>query len=593
MRALAAVIALTLLAAPAAAETRIALVVGNEDYPAEVGALSHPYEDAQAIADALRTVGFELVTGDVVRDAEQSSLVAAILAFQEALAEAGPDGVGFFYYSGHGGSAETQGRRRNYLIPAHSPITRADQLPFLGVELSGVIDSLAATKAKAVFVVSDACRNTLPWTSDRGGAQPDRGFVVEADRAGLFIAHATAEGETAPDDGVFARELAAQLTTPNVYAPRAFSLAFRQVASTRDVYRRPVVSDQLDADICFNGCPGDPTPPTPAAARPDNAAQPTSEEIVREAQELLAAMDYDPGPVNGAAGNQTRAAVQRFRAAAGLGSGDEIDAGLVATLHFFRDEGHAAPSAQAPKIDVAPAVTAELGGGERIALVIGNADYQQPGWSLATPANDASLVASSLEALGFAVDLVFDGDRDVMSAAIRSFATRLSGAGPDAVGVFYFAGHAVGSEGVNYLIPVDADVNVDSDVWARGVRLDLLMDHIGRAGSATNFVFLDASRANPLSSSGSQTALSQVDHQIGVLVALASSPGVVAADRPGDHSVFSQALAHSLTTPGVPAESMLRDVQMQVINDTDRTQSPWYSSGLVGGDFCFAGCEAR
>jgi len=257
-----AALALTGLIGPAAfAETRIALVVGNEDYPREVGRLSHPHEDAELIADALRAVGFTLVTGGVVRDADQGQLNAVVLEFQEELAAHGADAVGFFYYSGHGGSTDARGRRRNYLIPARSPITRANQLPLLGVDLGGVIDTLSATNAKAIFIVSDACRNTLPWTSNMGGAQPDRGFVVEADRTGLFIAHATAEGETAPDDGVFAQRLAAHLTTPNVYAPRAFSLAFREVADTRDAYRRPVVSDQLTSDVCFLSCPGEAPPP--------------------------------------------------------------------------------------------------------------------------------------------------------------------------------------------------------------------------------------------------------------------------------------------------------------------------------------------
>lgn len=257
---LAASLALALIAAPAHAERRIALVVGNEDYPREVGRLSHPHEDAALIANALRSLEFELVTGGIVRDADQAELNAAVLAFQNALAEEGAGAVGFFYYSGHGGSTDVRGKRRNYLIPARSPITRADQLPFLGVDLGGVIDALAGTHAKAVFIVSDACRNTLPWTSNMGGAQPDRGFVAEPDRTGLFIAHATAEGETAPDDGVFAAKLAERLTTPGVYAPRAFALAFREVADARDAYRRPTVSDQLRADICFRSCPGEEKP---------------------------------------------------------------------------------------------------------------------------------------------------------------------------------------------------------------------------------------------------------------------------------------------------------------------------------------------
>lgn len=235
---------------------RLALVIGNEDYPAEVGPLEHPHEDATVIGDALRQIGFDLVTGNVVLDADQAGIKGAVLEFYNALKDAGPDAVGFFYYSGHGGSREEPSlRRANYLIPARTSIQSADELPLHGIELGDVIDTLEASRAKAVFVVTDACRNNLPWTSDKGGPQRDKGFVPEPARTGLFIANATADGETAPDDGKFARALARHLTASETYAPRAFSLAFREVARSRPRYKRPVASDQLDNDICFVSCP--------------------------------------------------------------------------------------------------------------------------------------------------------------------------------------------------------------------------------------------------------------------------------------------------------------------------------------------------
>ena len=236
-----------------AQEVRYALLIGNEDYPAEVGRLTLPHEDAARMRGALVQAGFPDGNITVLKDATQTETNLAIANFAAKLEQGGKNAVGFFYYSGHGGSAEASGVRQNYLIPAKSPITSASQLPILGVSMSGIIDSFAAAQAKAVFVVSDACRNTLPLTSSKGG-QSDKGMVRVNSRSGLFIAFATADGATAPDDGAFSAALAEQIVKPGQTADRAFTLALRQVASKRPGNRLPFSVDGLRGDICFAGC---------------------------------------------------------------------------------------------------------------------------------------------------------------------------------------------------------------------------------------------------------------------------------------------------------------------------------------------------
>lgn len=237
----------------ARAETRLALIIGNEDYPVEVGQLSNPHEDAEKIADALRQINFEIV-GGVRKDATRDEIWAGVLDLKARLQSAGPEAVGFVYYSGHGGSHEASGIRSNYLIPARSPITAAEQLPVFGVSLKQVVGALDSVEAKAVFIVSDACRNTLPWTDNRGGAQPDRSFIAEPAGTGMLLAYSTADGETAPDDGLFANELARRLPQANLTADRLFTLVGREVASRRSGSEKPVVRDELLEDFCFAGC---------------------------------------------------------------------------------------------------------------------------------------------------------------------------------------------------------------------------------------------------------------------------------------------------------------------------------------------------
>ncbi|MEZ5998655.1 MAG: caspase family protein [Hyphomonas sp.] len=254
MRTLALFLTTLWLALSAAAqEVRYALLIGNEDYPAEVGRLTLPHEDIARMRDALQQAGFPAANITVLSNATQTDTNLAVANFAAKLEQGGENAVGFFYYSGHGGSAEANGVRQNYLIPTGAPITSASQLPILGVPMSGIIDSFAAAQAKAVFVVSDACRNTLPISSSKGGAE-DKGMVRVQSRSGLFIAFATADGATTPDDGAFSAALASQIVRPGQTADRAFTLALREVASKRAGNRLPFSVDGLKGDICFAGC---------------------------------------------------------------------------------------------------------------------------------------------------------------------------------------------------------------------------------------------------------------------------------------------------------------------------------------------------
>src|SRR5271166_890828 len=92
----------------------------------------------------------------------------------------------------------------------------------------------------------------------------------------------------------------------------------------------------------------------------------------------------------------------------------------------------------------------------RIALVIGNAGYAAG--QLATPANDAGLIAQTLQAAGFDVVGARDLDEDSQRHAFRDFVEKAANAGPNTVAVVYFAGYGLQLEGENYLLPVDANI---------------------------------------------------------------------------------------------------------------------------------------
>src|SRR6202167_6608859 len=105
----------------------------------------------------------------------------------------------------------------------------------------------------------------------------------------------------------------------------------------------------------------------------------------------------------------------------------------------------------------------------RFALVIGNDQYKAG--TLATPANDAGLVADALQAAGFTVTGARDLDQATLRETFREFLGQVSAAGPDAVALVYLAGYGLQFEGENYFVPVDADIARDVDVPLQAIRV--------------------------------------------------------------------------------------------------------------------------
>ena len=223
---------------------------------------------------------------------------------------------------------------------------------------------------------------------------------------------------------------------------------------------------------------------------------------------------------------------------------------------------------------------------QRLALVLGNSDYLVG--PLANPTNDARLMTSTLEETGFEVTQVENGDLRTMQRAIVEFGRKLRAAGGDAIGMVYYAGHAVQAAGENYLIPVDATIQDELDLPFQTVEVATIMQALESAENALNIVVLDACRNNPfraISRSGTR-GLAKVDAPQGTLLAYSTAPGAVALDGNSDNSPYTAALANVLKEPGLPVEQVFKKVRIEVMAKTDEQQVPWESSSLTG-DFFF------
>ena len=192
------------LACSAAAEGRVALVIGNGGYKA-VAALNNPPSDARDVGDALKALGFDV---EVDVDADQARMRADIAAFAKKAEKAD---VSLFFYSGHG----LQVSEHNYLVPVDAEFHVVDDIQTRTVAFDDVMAALARTSGlRLVFL--DACRNNP--VKNLALAQQGQGLAEAGESAGFFIAYATKPNFVAYDgagrNSPFTQAFLAHVATP-------------------------------------------------------------------------------------------------------------------------------------------------------------------------------------------------------------------------------------------------------------------------------------------------------------------------------------------------------------------------------------------
>ncbi len=223
----------------------------------------------------------------------------------------------------------------------------------------------------------------------------------------------------------------------------------------------------------------------------------------------------------------------------------------------------------------------------RTALIIGNNAY--PEAPLANAVNDARDMRYALTRLGFDVSYLENAGKQQIEMAIRSFGTQLANRG--GVGLFYYAGHGLQMDGINYMVPVDVTITSATDVRYGCVGAELILGKMQDAGNDVNLVILDACRDNPFlpeRSSAGQGGLAEMTGPTGSLIAYATSPGSTAADGDEDNGLYTKHLLRNIYTPGLKVEEMFKMVRIGVVNESGRSQVPWEHSSLMG-DFYFVG----
>jgi uncharacterized caspase-like protein len=223
---------------------------------------------------------------------------------------------------------------------------------------------------------------------------------------------------------------------------------------------------------------------------------------------------------------------------------------------------------------------------KRIALVIGNGAYAKS--PLATTANDAGLIAQTLQAAGFDVVGARDLDGDTLRKSFRDFIQKAQASGPGTVAMIYLAGYGVQLAGENYFIPVDSNIARDTDLPTEGLRIGDYARQLASIPLKANIVVLDAARAQPFIEGGQPIAsgLALVEPDPNMLIAFNAAPGTVAPEEPGPYGIYAQSLAEMIRTGGLSLPEVFDRVRLRVNEASKGAQVPW-DDQKVSAQFAF------
>jgi len=221
--------------------------------------------------------------------------------------------------------------------------------------------------------------------------------------------------------------------------------------------------------------------------------------------------------------------------------------------------------------------TAANASGQRIALVIGNGNYQHPDLpKLANPTNDAEDIARALRGFGFEVIERKNQTLEGMNQAISEFGSKIGGS---EVALFYYAGHGIQVKNQNYLIPVNARIESEASVPYQGVNLNQVLDEMDNGKSGANIVMLDACRNNPITGkfrSGQTRGLaSPGSAPKGTVIVYATDPGNVASDGTGRNGLFTAGLLTAFKGKDLTLDGVLTAASAEVEKASGQTQTPY------------------
>jgi uncharacterized caspase-like protein len=255
---------------------------------------------------------------------------------------------------------------------------------------------------------------------------------------------------------------------------------------------------------------------------------------------------------------------------------------------------HAALNLRA--LDAAKAVATDEGMSSarkvtRVALIIGNGHYPDAATPLTQPINDARALSASLRHDGFDVDVIEDANHDDMIRAVNRLRGKIRS---DSIVLLFFGGYGVQVGRENYMIPVDAAIWKSVDVKRQGVSVESVLDVMKSQGARARLAVLDASRRNPYERRfrSYSHGLAPINAPDSALILSSATPGEVAEDSRGEHSVLVSELLKNLDNKHLSVDALFRNTRMAITRASDGTQVPSVSSSLLE-DISLAAADAH
>src|SRR5215475_6490717 len=232
-------------------------------------------------------------------------------------------------------------------------------------------------------------------------------------------------------------------------------------------------------------------------------------------------------------------------------------------------------TSEAAKVVSAPERTGAL----QLALIIGNGNYPDAAEPLNQPINDASGLANAMRRHGFDVDVVGDATKADMARAVDRLKSRIQ---PGSVVMLFFGGYGVQSRHETYMIPTDAVIWKEGDVRQEGTSVETVLHAIKERGAGATLAVLDASRRNPYERRfrSYSHGLAPVSAPNNALIISSNTPGKVADDTKGEHSVLVTESLNELNAP-VSAEGLFNKTRVAVFRASNGAQMPSVSSSLL------------
>jgi uncharacterized caspase-like protein len=222
---------------------------------------------------------------------------------------------------------------------------------------------------------------------------------------------------------------------------------------------------------------------------------------------------------------------------------------------------------------------------KRYALVIGNSTYKHVP-ALRNPINDATDLSAALKRLNFEVFTVTDGTYMEIRSAFMKFHERLmEGSQSETVGLVYYSGHGLQSEGENYIVPVDASIEYEDDIPRQCFPVQkIILGNMERSNSRINILILDACRNNtfPRAMRDIPGGLAEIKKGKGSFIAYATAPGSTASDGVGRNGLYTQELLKAIQKPGLSIEQVFKEVRINVLRLSGERQYTWDSSNITG-----------